>query len=225
VERNTSRNFLRAVLVHGYADFIFQSNMTITSIKQQAKSPERLSIFVDGKYEFSLSLDELLQQKLKNGDELNKADVKRLKKISADGKLRVRAMEWLLNRPHSEREFRDYLYRKKAEPELIEAFIKDFSERGYLDDRKFGQWFTELQKRRGKSNRALRAELFKKGLVRELVDELLDEESGDETERLKQMIEKKNRIPRYRNDPQKLKQYLARQGFSFDLINEELKNT
>lgn len=197
--------------------------MKITSIKQQAKNPERVSVFIDGKYEFSLTLDELLQQKLKNSDELDKVDVKRLKKVSVDGKLRIRAMEWLLNRPRSSREFRDYLYRKKAEPELIESFIKEFSDKGYLDDKKFGLWSIELQKRRGKSNRAIRAELFKKGIGRELIEELLSDED-DETERMKVVIEKKGRLPRYRNDPQKLKQYLARQGFSYDLINKVVKN-
>lgn len=199
--------------------------MKITTIKRQVKNPQRVSVFVDGRYEFSLTLDELLQQKLKNGYELEKADVKRLKKISADGKMRLRAIEWLLNRPHSTREFRDYLYRKKAEPELTELFIKDFTERGYLNDRKFGVWFIELQKRRAKSDRALRAELFKKGLSRELTEELLAAEPDDEAERLKQMIAKKRKLPRYRDDPQKLKQYLARQGFSYDLINDTLKNT
>jgi regulatory protein len=196
--------------------------MKITTIRQQVKNPERVSVFVDDKYEFSLSLDELLQQKLKNGDELNKADVKRLKKISADGKLRIRAIEWLLNRPHSEREFRDYLYRKKAEPDLIESFIKEFSKKGYLDEHNFGKWLIELQKRRGKSDRALRSELFKKGLSRELVEELLAAEPDDEAERLRTVIAKKQNLSRYRSDPQKLKQYLARQGFSFDLINELL---
>lgn len=199
--------------------------MEITAIKQQVKNPERVSVFVDGKYEFSLTLDELVQQKLKNGDELNKADIKRLKKISVDGKLRIRAMEWLLNRPHSTREFRDYLYRKKAELELTELFIKEFSDKGYLDDRKFGAWFIELQKRRAKSDRALRFGLFKKGLGRELVDELLAAEPDDESERLKVMIEKKNKLSRYRNNPQKLKQYLARQGFDYDLINGVLRDS
>src|SRR5258706_16088339 len=97
--------------------------MTITSIKQQVKNPDRVSIFVDGKYEFSLSLDELVKYKLKNNDELDKADVKNFKKISADGKLRARALKWLMNRPHSEREFRDYLYRKKIEKEQIDSLV------------------------------------------------------------------------------------------------------
>jgi regulatory protein len=194
--------------------------MKITAIKQQVKNPERVSIFLDGKYEFSLNLDELLQQGLKNGQELDKAGVKKLKKISADGKLRTRTMEWLLNRPHSTRELRDYLYRKKAEPELIGAFIKEFSNKGYLDDRKFGEWFIELQKRRAKSDRAVRSEMFKKGLGRELIDELLAAEPEDETARLKAMIEKKRKIPRYRDDAQKLAKYLTSQGFDWQQVKQ-----
>jgi regulatory protein len=109
----------------------------ITSIKQQVKNPERVSVFVDDKYAFSLSLDELIKYKLKNDDELDKADIKKFKKISADGKLRARALEWLVNRPHSDREFKDYLYRKKVEPEQIESLVNEFTDKGYLDNAKF----------------------------------------------------------------------------------------
>lgn len=196
--------------------------MKISAIKQQIKNPERVSIFVDDKYSFSLSLDELLQQKLKNGDELNQADVKRLKKISDDGKLKMRSLEWLLSRPRSTREFRDYLYRKKAEPELSESFIKDFTERGYLNDQKFGEWFVELQQRRNKSDRAIRAELFKKGIDRELVDELLAD-SSSEPARLKALVAKKSKLPRYQKDPQKLTEYLVRQGFAWSEVKAALR--
>src|SRR3954468_12937735 len=110
--------------------------MKITSIKQQVKNPERVSVFVDGKYEFSLSLDELVKYKLKNNDELDKADVKRFKKISADGKLRARALEWLMNRPHSERELRDYLYKKKVEKDQIESLVDEFTHKGHLNNSK-----------------------------------------------------------------------------------------
>ena len=198
--------------------------MKITAIKAQVKNPERVSVFVDGKYEFSLSLDELLKEGLKKDTEFDKSDLKKLKKISADGKLRLRAMEWLLNRPHSKREFRDYLYRKKAELDLVESFIKEFSEKGYLDDRKFGEWFIELQKRRNKSDRAIRSELFKKGLGREMVDELLSAEEVDEASRLKALIEKKRKSTRYKDDSIKLAKYLTSQGFSWDDVKEALSS-
>jgi regulatory protein len=196
--------------------------MKVTSIKQQVKNPERVSVFVDGKYEFSLSFDELVKYKLKNNDEFSAADIKKFKKISADGKLRARALEWLLNRPHSEREFRDYLYKKKVEPEQIESLVGEMAERGYLDNAKFAAWFTELQARRGKSDRAIRAELFKKGIGRELADQTVEEGAGDEAERLKAIVEKKRHLSRYKNDPQKLIQYLIGKGFSWQLVKETL---
>jgi regulatory protein len=196
--------------------------MKITSIKQQLKNPERVSIFVDSKYQFSLSLGELVKYKLKNGDEFTSGDIKKFKKISADGKLRARALEWLMNRPHSEREFRDYLYRKKVEPEQIESLVDEFSQKAYLDNAKFAAWFTELQARRGKSDRAIRSELFKKGIGRETADQTLEADAGDEAERLKGMIEKKRGLSRYKNDPQKLMRYLVSQGFSWQLVKEKL---
>ncbi len=196
--------------------------MKITSLKQQVKNPERVSIFVDEKYSFSLSLDELVTQKLKKDQDLNQADVKRLKKISDDGKLRTRSLEWLLNRPHSIREFKHYLYRKKAGHELSESLVQEFSNKNYLNEQKFGQWLVELHQRRGKSNRAIRAELFKKGLDREMIDGLMEGDTDDEPQRLKTLIAKKRQTLRYKNDPQKLAQYLVAQGFNWQDVKQAL---
>ncbi len=197
--------------------------MKITAIKQQLKNPDRVSVFVDEKYSFSLSLDELVKYRLKKDDELSAVDVKKYKKLSDDGKLRARSLEWLLNRPHSIREFKDYLYRKEADPELTTALVQEFLDKNYLNERKFGEWFVELQQRRGKSNRAIRSELFKKGLERELIDELMNDGSNDESPRLKALIAKKRKSSRYQNDPQKLAQYLVTQGFNWSLVKEQLR--
>lgn len=198
--------------------------MKITAIKQQVKNPERVSVFIDGKYEFSLSLDELVKHKLKNSDELDDSDIKKFKKISADGKLRARALEWLMNRPHSEREFRDYLYRKKVEPEQTGSLVAEMAKKGYLSDEKFAVWFTDLQARRGKSDRAIRAELFKKGISRELANDVLQAPSltGNEVERLNEVISKKSQLSRYKNDPEKLARYLVGQGFGWQMVKDAL---
>lgn len=194
----------------------------ISALKQQVKNPGRVSLFVNDQYSFSLTLDELVKYKLAKDQELNANDVKKFKKISDDGKLRARSLEWLLNRPHSTREFKDYLYRKKADPELADTLIAEFTDKKYLDDKKFGHWLVDLQKRRGKSNRALRSELFKKGIGREIADEILETESDDEVERLKGIIKKKQDLSRYKADPGKLIKYLTSQGFSYSDIKREL---
>jgi len=199
--------------------------MKITSIKQQVKDQERVSIFVDGKYSFSLSLSEFVAEKLKNHQELSEADIKRLKKISEDGKMRLRALSWLLMRPHSVREFKDYLRRKKAEPELAESLSREFNERKYLDDAAFAKWFSENRARKNKSDRAIRSELFSKGVGREVIDQVLGTEEKDETSRLKELIAKKQKSARYKNDSEKLARYLVQQGFSWSLVKENLLNT
>jgi len=199
--------------------------MKTTSIKQQVKDTERVSIFIDGEYSFSLSLSELVAEKLKNGQELSEADIKRLKKISEDGKTRALALNRVLLRPHSVSECKVFPRRKKAEPELAESLSREFTQRKYLDDAAFAKWFSENRARKNKSDRAIRSELFSKGVGREVIDEVLGAEEKDETSRLKELIAKKQKSARYKNDSEKLARYLVQQGFSWSLVKENLLNT
>jgi regulatory protein len=195
--------------------------MRITAIKQQVKNPERASIFVDGKYSFSLSLSELVAEKLKKGIELSTPDEKRFKKLSEDGKLRARALEWIMSRPRSEREFKNYMFRKKADAELTNRLLDEFVERNYINEQRFAAWLSDVRRRRGKSDRAIRSELLSKGIDREIIDTVIGE--GNELERLQELVIKKAKLPRYKADPQKFMQYLARQGFNYDDIKEVLR--
>lgn len=197
--------------------------MRITSITRQLKNPERVNIFIDGQYALSLSLDELVREKLKKDQQLTPAELKKLKKISADGKLRSRSLEWLLGRPHSTREFRDYLRKKKAESELVEVLIKEFSTKGYLDDTKFAVWFAELRARKHRSHRAIRAELLGKGISGEALEAALASEELNEEEALKELIAKKQKQSRYKDNPEKLAKYLTSQGFSYELVKKTIK--
>ncbi len=198
--------------------------MKITAIKAQVKNENRVSVFLDGKYSFSLTLDQLLEQKLKKNDELGESDVKQLKKLSDEGKLKARALEWLMNRPHSRREFRDYMFRKKAEKDLMGAWESEFIEKGYLSDENFARWFAENRLRKNKSRRAITSELASKGISREIAErtlnELIDDEVNDE-ESLKKLIEKLKKRSRYQ-DEEKLKTYLISKGFRYGDIKQVL---
>lgn len=200
-----------------------QKLMKITALKQQVKNPQRVSLFVDGKYNFSLSIIQLADHKLKNGHELSESEVKKFKKISDDGKIATRALEWVLNRPHSIREFRDYMYRKKAESELTDKLIQQFGDKGYLSDELYAEWLFDLRSRAGKSNRAIESELFSKGVDREVVAGILEAEQDTEGERLRTLIAKKRNLSRYKDDPIKLTKYLTSQGFNYELVKKELE--
>lgn len=198
--------------------------MKITAIKQQIKNPERASIFVDGKYSFSLSLNELVAEKLKNGQELDESELVRLKKLSSEGKLKMRALAWVLMRPHSQKEFADYLKRKKAPPELVEVWNEEFSAKNYLDDQAFARWWVETRRTsKLSSTKKLTYELRQKGVSRQAIDQALSlENPEDELQALRSLAAKKLKLSRYQQDPEKLKRYLLAQGYSYGLISRVL---
>ena len=198
--------------------------MKVTSITQQAKSPDRVSVFVDGKYSFSLSLDQLLEHKLKKDQELDEAQLKQLKQASQDGKLLARTLEWLLMRPHSEKELRDYLYKKKVDKTQIQGIVDHMRSRRYVDDHAFATWFADNRRRKNKSTKAITAELRSKGIspltIQSIVTDAMSSTSEDQA--LKEMINKLSKRPRYASDQQKFMRYLISKGFSYEQVKQAL---
>ena len=137
-------------------------------------------------------------------------------------------------RPHSQRELRDYLYRKTRDTRtktgeirkgvsvaLTERVFNRLQEKGYIDDEKFAAyWIENRNLRKGASKRKLSAELGAKGVDRTIIERLLHETERDDMTEIQKVIEKKR--PRY-DDDQKFMSYLARQGFSYDDIKATLQ--
>lgn len=193
--------------------------MKITAIKQQVKNENRVSVFVDEKYSFSLTLDQLITEKLKKGLDLSESEVKSLKKKSADGKLRIRAIEWLCIRPRSEKELKDYLRKKNTESDYSQNLINEMTEKKYLSDENFAKWFLELKKRQLKSQKEIVFLLRQKGVSRQIINHLLENNDVIDRENLKNLILKKR--SKYKDDT-KLMSYLIRKGYSFSDVKEAL---
>lgn len=196
--------------------------MKVTKIASQVKNPNRVSIYLDAAYAFSLTFDQLLTSGLKAGAELDAQDVENYRKLSDEGKLKARTLEWLMMRPRSGLELRQYLRRKNADPELIDAWAEEFAEKRYQDDASFAVWWVE-QRRRGKqrSSSYIRSELLAKGIASELIDSALAEEEISEQQALRALIDKKITSSRYA-DRKKLIAYLQRQGYRYSAILDAL---
>ncbi len=217
----------------------------ITDIKQAVKNENRVNVFVNGKYSFSLDIAQVVEFKIKVGLLISAEKLAEYKKASEFGKLYQRALEWCLIRPRSERELRDYLKRRertlemkerqkewqmeKEEEEKGEIIRKnkkqkikyDFDdfivsrliEKGYVDDRKFAEYYVENRfVKKGISRRRLTQELIKKGVAKEIIDEVLDARN-DEEEILKMIAKKRSKY-----DDEKLISYLCRQGFDYQQV-------
>lgn len=199
-------------------DFISEK-MKITDIRQAVKNENRVNVFVDGKYSFSLDITQLVDLGIKVQQEISNEELEGFKKASEFGKLFQRALEWVLTRPRSEKEVNDYLYKKIYEKKLDKSFIETIIERlkgkGYLDDGDFARWYVESRFiKKGISKKRLTMELIKKGISKEIINEVLDFRNDEEE--IKKIIAKK----RNKYSDEKLIQYLCRQGFDFQLAQD-----
>jgi regulatory protein len=205
----------------------------VTSISAQTRNPDRVNISIDGKYRFSLDVYQVVDLGIRVGKDFSEAELDELENESQFGKLYARALEYCLMRPHSSREVRDYLWRKTkstkyrsrsgelkeragVSQEVIDRIFNRLVEKGYINDETFARWWIENRNvRKGTSLRKLEAELRAKGVTPAIITSQLNRSTRNEENELQKMIAKKQ--GRY-DDPQKFKQYLMRQGFSYDAV-------
>lgn len=198
--------------------------MKITAIKLQVHRQGRYSIFVAGKYCFSLSDMALLDAKLAVGTDLTEVQIGELKQLSIDDKLYNMTLGYLAIRPRSEWEIESYLKRKGASPSLLTTILNKLSNNDLINDRKFAEAFVRDRRLlRPTSRRKLSLELRKKRVADSVVQEVVGSEPADEQTALAEIVSRKRKQTRYQDDL-KLMQYLARQGFSYGDIKNALNN-
>lgn len=208
--------------------------MKITDISLQIRNPDRVNISVDGSYRFSLDVFQVGELGIKVGREYTEEELAALETESQFGKLYSRALEYCLRRPHSIKEVRDYLRRKTFDrrgkdgkvmkgydSSLADRVLEKLQRKRYVDDEQFARWWVENRNMtKGSSLRKLSAELRAKGVDASIIAQALEgTERSDDVELEKMIAKKRTKYP----DDQKLIQYLARHGFSYDDIMTALR--
>lgn len=217
----------------------------VTDIKEAVRDQNRVNIYIDDKFFCSLDISQVVDFGIKIGRELSDEELIELKRASDFGKFYARALEYVLMRPHSIKEIRDYLKRKTLskkvrvknrktgeyqtkvregyDASLIPLVLERLDQHGHLDDERFARlWVENRNTKKGVSIRKLRNELAEKGVDKNIVESVLQDSSRDEREELRKVIARK--ANRY-EDPQKLIQYLVRQGFNYSDVLDELDSS
>jgi regulatory protein len=191
----------------------------ITSLEPQAHDPERLNVFLDGRFGFGASKLLVLARGLSEGKELGDDEVEALRRDDAVERAHAAALNYLSYRPRSRREIDDYFRKKGTEPEIAEAVIGRLLQVGLLDDREFARfWVDNRLTFRPRGSRALRAEMRQKGLDAEVIDEVLDSLEGEEELAYEAGLKKVRSFERLddREFFSKMAAHLQRRGFPWD---------
>ncbi len=210
--------------------------MEVTKLSSQIKNPDRINIFLNNKYEFSLDISQVIDLAVKPGNIYSDEEVVVLRREGEFSKYYTKAMVYSLARPRSTREISDYLYRQtrtktylvKGErrerigmaPELSQRIINKLIEKKYLNDENFARYWVENRNlKKGISERTLKQELLKKGVSQEIVNTVIENSERNDEEELKKVIAKRRH--RYESDDKFIK-YLMSKGYQYYQIQEVL---
>ncbi len=198
---------------------------TITALVAQKKKPDRVNVYLDGKFAFGLAVIEAVR--LKRGQVLTEADIERLQAADDVEKAREKALQFLSSRPRSEWEVRQNLLKAGYEATTIDRVLDRLRGVALVDDAAFVRyWIDNRAQFRPKGKVALRQELRRKGVDREVIDAVLKESELAEDQAAVQAALAK--ADRYRQLPrpefaQKLGAYLARRGFDYETVREAVQ--
>ncbi len=204
--------------------------VVVTDLKIQ-KNQKRVNLFFDGRYAFSLSLDEVVKNSLRNGQQLSSETVSNLYLKSQYEKVLTRVLNLLSYRPRSYREIVDYLekhfYKQNVslvlKKKLREKIFQKLEELKLINDEVFAIWWVEQRLNfRPKGKRMLKAELLQKGVDSQIVIRVLSNLNNQSLEKLaKNQAEKKLRSLKnkpFMEQKRKLFSHLQRKGFDYRII-------
>lgn len=187
--------------------------MKITKLEYQKKDPNRVNVFVDEKFATGIDANDILKLDLYHGKELTSEELIKVIAAGDFGKLFNKALNFLSFRPRSEWEIR-FKFRSE-DKEILEKVIEKLKKIDQVNDENFTRWFVDQRttfKPEGK--RALKYELTRKGIDKKIIDKILSEVEGSESELALRAIGRK----KFKSKEQQIR-FLASRGFSWDTIS------
>ena len=200
--------------------------MIVTGISEMSKS--RVRIEIDGEFAFVLYKGELRVYGIKEGNELAREHYETLMREVLPKRAKLRAMNLLKSRPYTRMQLLNKLLDGGYPPKLAKEAVDYTESFGYVNDEQYVRDFIEYNKER-KTRQRMLTDLMRKGISKQLFDQLFDEELGEdsfdlEKNQIKEWIRKKNFSPDEASaaDMRKMTSFLYRKGFSFDAIRNVL---
>ncbi len=144
----------------------------ITRLVYQKRNKQRVNVYLDDAYAFALP--DTAASQLKIGQHLTDAEIAVLQQVNAEAKAFDRALRFLGSRPRSRSEIENRLKQAGYTPEIRTKVLERLQRLGYIDDRAFIAWWIDNRSRfNPRSGRALRQELWQKGVDNDLVEQAL----------------------------------------------------
>lgn len=201
----------------------------ITKIEVGKRNKERVNIYIDEEYAFSISAELVYKENLKVKD---KIDVDSLKKLADEDnylKCKNSALRTIEKTYKSEKELRDKLSLKGYEDHIIKRTMDFLREYNLLDDTNYAKMYVK-DRAKNQGKKKIKYALLQKGIDENVIEDELEKLNNDEIRSLvyDMALKKYNILKKRESDSYKLSQKLYRflmgKGYDYDLIKDVVKS-
>ena len=197
--------------------------MIITSTEERKKS--LTALYIDGEYAVSVDTMTFLSTGKKVGSEITDEELYDLIETSKYNRAKEKALYLIEYRNRTKKELFDKLVVLFGES-ASERAIERLEELGLINDEKYAREYAEiLLDRKGFSRQRAEFELMKKGIDKDIIEEILDELEPDPVEQIKKLLETKfARRLSNEKDLAKTVNSLKAMGYRWSDINDVLNS-
>ncbi len=197
----------------------------ITKIEVGKRNKERVNVYIDEEYAFSINMELVYKFGLKEKQEIDKEKILNIAISENFSKCKEVALNIVERSYKTEKEIRDKLFLKDFDGDIIEKTIEFLKEYKFIDDSKFVKMYVKDHIKSQGQNK-IKYGLIQKGIDKILIDEALEEiDRDDEFNIAFTLCEKKYlSIIKRESDEFKVKnkviRYLLGRGYDYDIAKE-----
>ena len=192
--------------------------MKITDVKPQKNNKNRVSVFVDDEYSFSLDSADALRLGVKKDAQINEKDIETFNLESNLSKAKAKAFDIVSRKMVTEQELVRKLCEKGYDKIICDIVIDTMKEYNYINDREFCESYLEYGKSKGWGILRIKSELIRKGIDGALLSEILKEFDDDPQKRILDIMMRKFEDADLSDIKQKQKilRFFATRGFDYE---------
>lgn len=200
----------------------------ITKIEVQKRNKDRVNIYINEEYAFSLSSELVYKEGLKLKQTI---DIDKMKKVAKEDsyiKCKEAALRIVEKTYKTQKEIKDKLFLKGYDENTIDRTIEFLEEYNFIDDKNYTRMYVSDKIKKQGANK-IKYELTKKGVSEELIkDQISNIDKDSEKEVAYLLAEKKYSILKKREGDkyklsQKLYRFLISKGYEYDIVSEIVK--
>ena len=198
--------------------------MIITGIEERKKS--LTALYIDGEYAVSVDTMTFLSTGKKVGSEITDEELYDLIEMSKYNRAKEKALYLIEYRRRTKKELYDKLVVLFGE-NASERAIERLEELGLINDEKYAREYAEvLLERKGFSRQRAEFELMKKGIDKDVIEEILDKLEPEPVEQIRKLLQTKF-VRRLSNekDLAKTVNSLKAMGYRWSDISEAIEST